>query len=177
LAARIGKHLLGDWADKGLSLAAVEGMIGAIYARPRRIGLSTLLHLACWLASAAEAWFALRLMDVPVGFGSIVAIESLLYAVRSVAFAVPNAVGIQEGAYLVLGGVFGIPADTLLALSLLKRARDFALGVPALLVWQAIEARRAWFEPEFLSDSDKGASHEAGFKQATDPSMGRVVGR
>jgi hypothetical protein len=30
----------------------------------------------------------------------------------------------------------------MLALSLLKRARDLALGVPALLAWQWIEARR-----------------------------------
>jgi hypothetical protein len=31
-----------------------------------------------------------------------------------------------------------------LALSLLKRARDLVIGVPALVVWQAIENGRLW---------------------------------
>ncbi len=31
-----------------------------------------------------------------------------------------------------------------LGLSLLKRGRDFLIGVPALLVWQAVEGRRFW---------------------------------
>jgi hypothetical protein len=39
---------------------------------------------------------------------------------------VPNAVGVQEGAYILLGAIFGLSAETVLALSLLKRARDGA---------------------------------------------------
>ena len=53
-------------------------------------------------------WLALRLMGVSIGLDAVIAVESLLYAVRSVAFAVPNAVGVQEGAYLVLGSIFGL---------------------------------------------------------------------
>jgi hypothetical protein len=55
---------------------------------------------------------------------------------------VPGAIGVQEGGYVVLGPLFGIAPETMLALSLLKRARDLALGVPALLLWQGLEARR-----------------------------------
>jgi len=32
----------------------------------------------------------------------------------------------------------------MLALSLLKRARDIAIGVPVLLFWQALEGGRLW---------------------------------
>ncbi|HXE27118.1 MAG TPA: hypothetical protein VN656_01325, partial [Stellaceae bacterium] len=71
-------------------------------------------------------------------------IEGLLYAVRSVAFMVPMAAGIQEGGYLVVGAAFGLPPDQALALSLLKRGRDLALGVPALLGWQALEGGQWW---------------------------------
>ena len=40
------------------------------------------------------------------------AIESLLYATRTAAFVVPNAVGVQEGAYILLGAAFGLsPRD------------------------------------------------------------------
>jgi hypothetical protein len=56
---------------------------------------------------------------------------------------IPNALGVQEGAYILLGPIFGVGADTALAMSVLKRARDIAIGVPVLLVWQAAEGRRA----------------------------------
>ena len=101
--------------------------------------LGTLLHVGAWIVSAGEAWMALRFMGVTIGLGPVLVIESLLYAARSVAFAIPNAVGVQEGAYIVLGGMFGLGPDVMLALSLLKRARDLVIGVPTLLCWQALE--------------------------------------
>jgi len=66
-----------------------------------------------------------------------------LAAARSVGVLVPNALGVQEAAYTVLTPLFGAGAELGLAVSLLKRARDIVLGVPVLLVWQAIEGRRA----------------------------------
>jgi hypothetical protein len=57
---------------------------------------------------------------------------------------VPAALGIQEGAYVVLGGLFGISPEVALALSLLKRARSLLLGVPPLLLWQVAEGRLLW---------------------------------
>ena len=71
-------------------------------------------------------------------------IESLLYAIRTVAFAIPNAVGVQEGAYILLGSAFGLTPEMAIALSLLKRARDLAIGLPALGAWQALEGGRLW---------------------------------
>jgi hypothetical protein len=106
------------------------------------------LHLAGWVAVSSEAWVVLRLMGVEAELEAVVAVESLLYAVRSLAFAVPNAVGVQEGAYLMLAGLFGVGPETVLALSLLKRARDVAIGVPVLLAWQLWEGRRLVTPPE-----------------------------
>ncbi|HTS52382.1 MAG TPA: lysylphosphatidylglycerol synthase domain-containing protein [Burkholderiales bacterium] len=120
----------------------VHDEIRHIYQRARALWLGTGLHLAVWIASSVQAWIALRFMGVDLGLGSVLAIESLLYAIRSIAFAVPNAVGVQEGAYIVLGAAFGLTPETALALSLLKRARDLVIGVPALLVWQMQESGR-----------------------------------
>ena len=53
------------------------------------------------------------------------------------------ALGVQEGAYVLLAPLFGVGTDTALAMSVLKRARDVAIGVPVLLLWQAAEGRRA----------------------------------
>jgi len=74
----------------------------------------------------------------------VLVLEALLYAIRSIAFAVPNAVGVQEGAYVVLGASFGLTPEAGLALSLLKRARDAAIGLPTLVAWELIESGRQY---------------------------------
>ena len=38
--------------------------------------------------------------------------------------------------------IFGIPPELSLGVSLVRRGRDIAIGVPILLVWQFIEMRR-----------------------------------
>ena len=43
---------------------------------------------------------------------------------------------------MLIGPLVGLPPATALALSLLKRARDVIIAVPALLAWQVGEARR-----------------------------------
>jgi putative membrane protein len=116
--------------------------IHAIYRRPSRLYLAGLLHWAAWIASSLEAWFALHMMGAPLGIGPVIVLESLLYAARSIAFAVPNAVGVQEGAYIMLGAAFGLTPEVALALSLLKRARDLVIGAPALIAWQVLESHR-----------------------------------
>ena len=80
-------------------------------------------------------------MGAPIGFLAVLTVESLLLAVKSFGFAIPGALGLQEGAYAIIGPLFGLPAETALALSFLKRARDVAVGVPVLLVWNALEGR------------------------------------
>jgi uncharacterized membrane protein YbhN (UPF0104 family) len=108
-----------------------------------RVALSAALHFGGWTASAVGAWIAFRLIGAHVDLASVVAIESLVGAVRSAAVIVPHALGVQEAAYAVLAPLFGVGAEFGLAVSLLKRARDIAVGVPILLIWQAVEGRRA----------------------------------
>lgn len=142
---RMARALGRDWADKTAEgAAALHAAIARIYRRRAALWRSFALHLACWISSASEAWLALRLAGAPLGFGSVLIIESLLYAARTAAFVVPNAVGVQEGAYVLLGASFGLTPDVSLALSFIKRARDLAIGAPALGLWQAIESGRLW---------------------------------
>jgi putative membrane protein len=121
---------------------AMGRALNALYQRPLRLGIGVLIHLAAWVASAAGCWVALRLAGVAIGLPDVLAIEALVCAVRSAAFVAPMGVGVQEASYALVGPLFGLPADMSLALSLLKRARDLAIGLPALLVWQAFEGHR-----------------------------------
>ncbi len=145
LLNRFARVLGHGWADKtAVGAAALHTALTAIYRRRGQVFSSFALHLACWIASTLEAWVALRFAGASLGFTAVLVIESLLYAARSLAFAVPNAVGVQEGAYILLGAGFGLTPETALALSLLKRARDLTIGLPALVTWQLLESGRLW---------------------------------
>jgi putative membrane protein len=142
---RFARALGQGWADRTASeVASVHALLAETYERKAGLWSGFLLHLACWVASAIEIWIALRLTGTPLDFSAVIVIESLLYAIRTVAFAIPNAVGVQEGAYIVLGAAFGLTPEMALALSLLKRTRDLAIGLPALGAWQAVEGGRLW---------------------------------
>jgi putative membrane protein len=121
---------------------AVTRVVEAAYGKPLSLWACLALHVLSWFGGAVGAWLILMFIGHPLPFLSVVAIESLLFAIRNAAFMVPSGLGVQEGAYALLGPLFGLPAEAALALSLLKRARDVAVGVPALLSWQIAESRR-----------------------------------
>jgi glycosyltransferase 2 family protein len=141
LAGFIGR----GWAERtAAGAAALRVALDDIHRHRARLQVGFALHLACWITLATQAWLALRLAHRALPFGQVLVIESLLYAVRTMAFAIPNAVGVQEGAYVLIGTAFGLTPEMALALSLLKRARDLTIGLPVLGIWQIAEGGRLW---------------------------------
>jgi len=100
------------------------------------------LHLFSWILGTGETWLALAAMGqrqaLPVAF----VIESLGMAARSAGFAIPAGLGAQEGGFVLACGLFGLGADTGIALSMVKRARELLVGVPGLVAWQWSEGKR-----------------------------------
>ena len=139
LAGKLGARML---PGSVATMAAVREQLDAIYRQPRRVIAAFLCNLTAWLASAAGAWVALRFMGSTTPLWAVLMIEALIFTLRSVAFAIPGAIGVQEAVYVLIGPLVGLPPATALALSLLKRARDLMIGVPALVAWQVGEARR-----------------------------------
>jgi putative membrane protein len=105
-----------------------------------RVTASIALHLLAWTIGAFELWIALLCMGQPVPFGHAFALESLSQIALSLGFLVPAGISVQEGSFLALGAVLGISPEAALALSLIKRARQLVLGIPALASWQLAEA-------------------------------------
>jgi putative membrane protein len=137
---RIARILGQGWAEKtAAGAAALHQALEAIYLLRGSVRVSLALHLACWIASASEVSVALWFAGQPLPFGDAMVIESFVHAIRTTAFVVPNSMGVQEGAYILLGGAFGLSPEMALALSLLKRARDLTIGLPVIALWQAIE--------------------------------------
>ena len=121
---------------------AVYQCLSSIYARRLDVAASGLVHLVGWLIGVTEVLIVLGCIGHPVTIGEALVIESLMQAVRGAAFAVPSALGPQEAGLILLCGVFRIPPDQALALSLIKRAADLVIGVPSLVALQALEGKR-----------------------------------
>jgi putative membrane protein len=113
----------------------------SVYANREAFLACWLLHALAWVLGTLEAWLGLWLMGHPLGLADVLALEGLVLGARSLAFFMPLGAGVQEGAYVLIGGLLGLSADLALAVSLLKRGRDLLIGVPALLLWQMLEAR------------------------------------
>ena len=136
----IVNRLAGDreWRVLG-TIDAVYQNLTMIYAARSNFIASSVVHMAGWVVGVAEVSIVFAFMGHPVSIGEALVIESLLHAVRGAAFAIPGALGAQEGALVVLCAAFGIPPEQAIALSLVKRAADVVLGVPGLLGWQMLE--------------------------------------
>lgn len=142
---RFARALGRGWAERtAAGAAALREALRHSYGYKPGLWLGFMLHLFCWIAATLEAWVALRLLGSGLPFKVVLVIESLLYAVRTFAVVIPNAVGLQEGAYVLIGAGFGLTPQIALVLSLVKRARDLAIGLPSLGVWQFVEGGRLW---------------------------------
>jgi len=120
---------------------ALEATFKRLWADPGALTRSTAWRLASFLASAGEVWLILHLMGTPISIEDAVTLEALSTAARSAAFAVPGGLGVQEASLLALGAALGIPAPATLALALVKRVREIAVGLPALALWWWIGTR------------------------------------
>lgn len=122
-------------------VAAIREELARIYGRHGHVLLAFLFNLLGWIASGMGAWIVLHLMGIHLSIWDVLSLESVIFTLRSVAFFVPGAIGVQEAGYALLGQLFGLPPESALALSLAKRAREIALGIPTLLLWQMGEMR------------------------------------
>jgi putative membrane protein len=100
------------------------------------------LQLTALIAGSLEIWFVLRLFQHPVGFSAAVVLESMTQAMRHVAFFVPAGLGVQEAGLVLFGHALGIGSELALMVSLAKRIRELLCGLPPLISWQVLEARR-----------------------------------
>jgi putative membrane protein len=149
LFARVAERIMGRQVGATRQhLAALHAEMMAIYGHAGRLFASFALHLIGWLASGFADWIAFRAIGVPINVDAALAIEALLSGIAAAAVLVPVNAGVQEASYAGFGALFGVSPEMSLAVSLIRRARDVAVGVPILLVWQLFEVRRLRAIPE-----------------------------
>jgi putative membrane protein len=141
---RLGRRILGSWLmNDGSARAEIsEAELAAMYGDSGRLALGAALHLLGWIGKGVGNWIAFWLLGSNVGLMEALAIEGLLHVMLAAAVLVPGYAGVQEAGYVGLGALFGLPPEVSLGVSLIRRARDLAIGVPILLIWQIFEMRR-----------------------------------
>lgn len=122
-------------------VSQIDATIRDIYDRPGRIVLAITIRGCSRSMLMVELCFVGFLMGHPIAPSAAVMLVGLIGALRAAAFVVPGGWGVQEGGFVVIGGLVGLPPDIMLAMSLATRARELMVGVPALLVWQIAESR------------------------------------
>jgi putative membrane protein len=122
-----------DWSKWLNQAEAMDLAVQLTYGRNGLVAASFVLSLVGWFVGTGEVYLISQLLAHPVSWTNALLLESLGQAIRGAAFAIPGALGVQEGGYLLLAPLAGLPPDVALALSLAKRARELLLGLPGLL--------------------------------------------
>jgi len=136
---RLAASLKLPWREGGDTLPEA---VHRIFQERRGFALGVLFHLLAWIAATVQVWLALNLMGHPITPWEALAYESLVQAIKGAIFMVPWSAGVQEGSYVLIAAAFGIGPDPALALSLIKRAADIAVGGPGLVAWHILETSR-----------------------------------
>jgi putative membrane protein len=131
-----------EWQSLIQSGAALDETVRSLYAC-RRAAIAccgwTILSL---ILNSGEIYVALWALNLHATVANAIILQSMALTIRSVAFPVPGGIGVQEGGYVLVGNLLGIPGETAFALSLIARVRELGFGIPGLVIWQLIEGRR-----------------------------------
>jgi putative membrane protein len=129
---------------EGQDHTGLHDVIVGLYRRPGAIWSCVAWHLAAWGFGAAEAYVTLAVLDLRPTWTQAFLVDSLGQGFRAAGFLIPGALGVQEGGFIVVFAMFGLPADQALAFSTIRRLREVILGLPGLLAWAGVEtaARR-----------------------------------
>jgi putative membrane protein len=139
--ARLLNHVTGGkvYGLVGRS-ARIDQSVKLIWRQPAVV----LRYLFIWqpvqcLAISFEIWLALYFLGSRVSFVDAFVVEVLIQLISSIAFLVPAGLGVQEGGFVLVGGLIGLDPATSLALAGARRIRDLLIYLPGLLMWQIAE--------------------------------------
>ena len=122
-----------DWSQMMLQAQAIDLKVQETYNRGGAVAICLLLNLLGWFVGVGEVYMIAWLLGTPVSWTNALLLESVGSAIRGAGFAIPGALGVQEGGYLLLAPLAGLSPNAGVALSLAKRSRELLLGVPGLL--------------------------------------------
>ena len=140
LAGRLVKHEA--WEGVRFSAAEADRVVRELYGSKCRILTATLYRLLSLALHTFELWLACHLLGQPLTVPEALLLRSLTATLSDIAFIIPNAYGVQEGAFILIGALVGFDPGFSLAVSLSLRVRDLVFDPAGLLTLQQLESRR-----------------------------------
>ena len=143
LARYAGKLIKQEEKREGLAedAAEMDEAVRSIYRRRGALAVSSTYHLAKKAVLVGEVMLISHLIGHPLEFDEALMIRAIVDAIRMVAFFVPGGIGVQEGAFVALGAIFGGDPSDMVAISLVTRIREILPSVPFLIYFQIMNAR------------------------------------
>lgn len=132
------------WEGLVAKASDLDGAIRDLYRRPGTILAACALRMLGRLSASGDVWLAARLLGHPITIVDAILLRSVGIVARAVAFPVPGGLGVQEGSFVALGSLIGMPPEVALATSLATRVREIVSSVPGLILWQYVEGRGLW---------------------------------
>src|SRR5213079_1831089 len=112
-----------EWHSLVQSGETLDSTVRTLYARRHALLMCCVWTTISLVGGSGEIWIALYALDLRATFVNALILQSMVLTIRSAAFAVPGGLGVQEGGYLFVGNLLGIPGDAAFALSLIASAR------------------------------------------------------
>ena len=132
------------WIESLERLApGVDDEIRAFYrSRPRDLAMAAGSHMGAFICGVVQVWLLLGWLGLSRSFGTSLAIESFSMLLGFVMFAVPGAIGVQEGGTLLVFAVLGLPAAAGLATGIAFRLTSIVGAAAGLLTFAALKGRK-----------------------------------
>ena len=143
LLSRLGASLVKSdkWDGISYNAKAVDEIVMQIYRNQSRFWWAVVLKSLGQVIQTGEVWLACYLLGFPIGILEALILKSLSSTISDIVFIIPNAYGVQEGAYMMLGTLLGLTPDFSLAVSLATRIRELVVDIPGLIYWQVLEGK------------------------------------
>jgi len=133
-----------EWQSLVHGGETLDQTIRALYARRKAVIACCAWTILSLVLGSGEIWIAMHALNLHATLANALILQSMVLTIRSAAFAVPSGLGVQETGYYFVGQLLGIPDYLAVTLALIARVRELALGIPGVICWQVIEARRLW---------------------------------
>jgi len=133
-----------EWQSLVQGGETLDQTVRGLYARRKAVIACCAWTIVSLVAGSGEIWIALHALNLQATLANALILQSMVLTIRSAAFAVPSGLGVQETGYYFVGQLLGIPDYLAVTLALIARVRELAIGIPGVICWQLIEARRLW---------------------------------
>ena len=141
--SRLAHHLAKKsdrlWVHRALTnLDQVDRIFVKFYQdRSARFGCAMALAFANWILGMIEIYVVMLFLGHPVDWSVAWVIEAATQMVRTAAFFIPAAIGVQEGTFLIICGLLTGSPDIGVAAALIRRAREI-IWIIAGLIFAAV---------------------------------------